>query len=70
MKAIFHPNIPKSKTRATSFIIGEATRKEKVAPRGTPDCINPKNKGIAEQEQNGVIIPKSAATMFPVYLFL
>jgi hypothetical protein len=56
--------------RATSFIIGEATRNEKVVPNGTPACINPKKSGIAEQEQNGVIIPKSDARIFPTYLFL
>ena len=56
--------------RATSLIIGDATKNEKVTPSGTPACTNPKNNGIAEQEQNGVIIPKSEAIILPVYLFL
>ena len=70
IRAIFQPNIPRSKTKATSFIIGEATRKEKVVPSGTPAWIKPKNNGIAEQEQNGVIIPRSEAMTLPVYLLL
>jgi hypothetical protein len=51
---------------ATSLIIGEEIRKEKVTPRGTPDSTNPKNKGMAEQEQNGVTTPSDAAIIFPV----
>jgi hypothetical protein len=35
-----------------------------------PASINPKNKGIALHEQNGVIIPKTAARRLPTYLFL
>ena len=50
--------------------MGEATKKEKVVPSGTPAWIKPKNKGIAEQEQKGVIIPKSEASTLPTYLFL
>ena len=69
IRAIFQPNKPRSKTRATSLIIGEATKKEKVVPSGTPACINPKNNGMAEQEQKGVIIPSNEAKMFPTYLF-
>ena len=67
IKAIFKPNIPKSKTKATSLIIGEATRKEKVVPSGTPASRKPINKGIAEQVQNGVIIPRSDANTLPEY---
>jgi hypothetical protein len=54
---------------ATSLIIGEEIRKENVTPRGTPDSTNPRNKGIAEQEQNGVTIPKADAIIFPVNVF-
>jgi len=50
--------------------MGEATKKEKVTPSGTPAWIKPKNKGIAEQEQKGVMIPKSETKIFPTYLFL
>ena len=70
IRAIFQPKRPINKTRATSLIMGEATKKEKVIPNGTPAWMNPKNKGMAEQEQNGVIIPKRAAKILPVYLFL
>jgi hypothetical protein len=55
---------------ATSLIIGEATRKENVTPKGTPASIKPKNSGIALQVQNGVMIPKMAAKIFPAYLCL
>src|SRR3989339_757783 len=69
MSAILQPNMPKSIIIATSFIIGEDTRKENVAPNGTPALRKPKNNGIALQVQNGVAIPKSAAKIFPKYLF-
>jgi hypothetical protein len=55
---------------ATSFIIGDAMRKEKVTPNGTPDSTNPMKSGTAEQEQKGVIMPIKAATTFPRYSFL
>ena len=32
----------------------------------TPDSTNPRNKGIAEHEQNGVTIPKKPANTLPV----
>jgi hypothetical protein len=46
--------------------MGAAIRKEKVTPRGTPDSTNPRNRGIAEQEQKGVTIPSREANIFPV----
>jgi hypothetical protein len=52
------------------LIIGEAIRKENVVPSGTPAWTNPKNNGIAEQEQKGVIIPNNEAKTLPTYLFL
>ena len=55
---------------ATSLIIGEAIRKEKVTPRGTPASINPRNSGIAEQVQNGVIMPSKEAKILPTNSFL
>lgn len=70
IKAIFQPKLPKSRTKATSFIIGEATKKENVTPSGTPASINPKNKGTALQEQKGVIIPNREAKILPISLFL
>jgi len=51
------------------LIIGEATKNEKVVPSGTPAYTKPKNNGTAEQEQKGVIIPKSEAKMLPIYFF-
>ena len=48
--------------------MGEATKKEKVVPSGTPAWTKPKNNGIAEQEQNGVTIPSKEAMMLLVYL--
>jgi len=47
--------------------MGEAIKKEKVMPRGTPACIKPKNSGMAEHEQNGVIMPSKEAKTLPVY---
>jgi len=46
--------------RSTS---GDEIRKEKVTARGNPALVNPMNKGIEEHEQNGVIVPISAANI-------
>ena len=35
-------------------------RKEKVVPKGSPALVNPMNKGIEEQEQKGVMVPRKA----------
>src|SRR5664279_1182533 len=67
--ATFHPNIPYKRTTATSLIIGEEIRKENVTPSGTPDSTNPRNKGIAEHEQNGVTMPNRLAKTFPTNSF-
>jgi len=61
---------PQSIIRATSLIIGEDTRKENVAPKGTPASIKPRKSGMALQEQKGVTIPKTAASILPVCLCL
>ena len=45
--------------------MGAETRKEKVTPSGTPAVTNPMKSGTAEQEQNGVTVPSSAARTFP-----
>jgi hypothetical protein len=42
--------------------MGEENRKEKVTPRGRPALVKPMNRGMEEQEQNGVTVPRSAAT--------
>lgn len=40
---------------------GDEIKNENVTPMGKPELVNPINKGIEEQEQKGVIVPKSAA---------
>src|SRR3989339_413177 len=66
MSITFQPKSPKSNTTATSFTIGAEIRNEKVTPSGIPASTNPKNRGIAEQEQNGVTTPKREANTLPV----
>ena len=44
---------------------GEENRKEKVTPRGRPALLKPINRGMEEQEQKGVIVPKSAPRVLP-----
>jgi hypothetical protein len=51
---------------AISLFIGAEIRNEKVTPSGILADKNPKNRGIAEHVQNGVIIPNSAAKILPV----
>jgi len=46
--------------------MGEATRNVKVTPSGIPASTNPRKRGIAEHEQNGVTIPNDPARMLPV----
>ena len=55
----------KSIAKATSLTIGAAMRNENVTPSGTPACKNPMKSGTAEHEQNGVTMPRPAATAFP-----
>jgi hypothetical protein len=57
----FNPNIAGNKYREDSFMSGELIKNEKVIPNGIPAPIKPINRGIEEQEQNGVTIPKMAA---------
>jgi hypothetical protein len=49
---------------ATSFTKGEVIKNAKVTPSGIPPFTKPINKGIEEQEQNGVIAPKKDAHFF------
>ena len=63
--AIFQPNSANSSVSAISFTIGAEIRKENVTPSGTPACTKPMNSGTAEQEQNGVTMPSSAAITLP-----
>ena len=43
---------------------GEEMRNENVTPIGKPALVKPINKGIDEHEQNGVMVPSSAPTIF------
>mgnify|MGYP000837605250 CR=1 FL=1 len=43
---------------------GDEIRKENVIPTGNPALVNPIKRGIEEQEQKGVTVPKSAAKIF------
>jgi len=44
---------------------GDVTRNEKVTPKGIPAFRKLIKSGIEEQEQNGVIAPKSDAKKLP-----
>ena len=46
--------------------MGAAMRNENVTPSGTPASTKPMNSGTAEQEQNGVTMPRLAAITLPV----
>jgi hypothetical protein len=56
------PNIAGKSINEASLINGDAIRKVKVTPNGIPAPKNPINNGIEEHEQNGVIIPRIAAS--------
>ena len=43
---------------------GDDIRNENVTPRGSPALVKPMNIGIEEHEQNGVIVPKNAPSIF------
>lgn len=61
---IFHPNVPANIATATSFTRGEVIRNAKVTPNGIPPFTNPMNSGMDEQEQNGVMAPKTDAKKY------
>jgi len=44
---------------------GEDIRNENVTPIGNPALVKPMNRGMDEQEQNGVIVPSKAPNIFP-----
>ena len=50
-------------TKGTASVLGYDIRKENVTPIGSPALVKPINNGMLEQEQNGVIVPKSAPRM-------
>ena len=45
---------------AISLIIGEVMRNDMVMPKGIFAVVNPTNRGMLEQEQNGVTAPNAA----------
>ena len=53
-----------SRTSEPRSTMGEEIKKEKVTPSGRPAEVKPMNKGMDDQEQNGVTVPSRAATMF------
>ena len=64
MTATFHLKKLINSTRLPRSTIGEEMRNEKVTPSGSPALVNPINKGMDEQEQNGVTVPNRAARIF------
>jgi len=54
---IFHPTRLSKSSTATSLISGEVRRNDIVIPTGIPAEMKPRNTGILEQEQKGVIAP-------------
>jgi len=44
--------------------MGDEIRNENVTPSGNPALVNPIKRGMDEQEQKGVTVPRSAPTMF------
>ncbi len=67
---IFHPKNPSIIITIYWLIKGEVIKNEKVTPNGMPTSKKLKKIGIDEQEQNGVIAPKSEAKRFPNALLL
>lgn len=62
--ATFVPKILIKRIKLPRSTIGDEIKKEKVTPNGSPALVNPINKGIDEQEQNGVTVPSKAAIQF------
>lgn len=58
------PKILIKRIKLPRSTIGDEIKKEKVTPNGSPALVNPINKGIDEQEQNGVTVPSKAAIQF------
>ena len=61
---ILIPNAPRNMAIATSLTKGDVIRKANVTPKGMPPFTNPMNKGMEEQEQNGVMAPNRAAKKY------
>jgi hypothetical protein len=61
---IFHQNIPRNIATATSFTRGDVIRNENVTQSGIHHLINPTNRGIDEQVQNGVMAQNKEANRY------
>ena len=61
--AIFIPKILIKSTKDPRSTIGDEIKKENVTPRGSPAPVKPMKSGIEEQEQKGVTVPRSAASI-------
>lgn len=64
--AIFQLNMLASKIIDAKSTRGDEIRNENVTPIGKPALVKPINKGMDEQEQNGVTVPSNAAKIFAV----
>ena len=64
--AIFAPKMLINNTKLPKSTIGDEIKNENVTPKGNPALVKPINKGIDEQEQNGVTVPSNAETIFAV----
>jgi hypothetical protein len=53
-----------SKITEAKSTSGEDIKNENVTPIGRPALVNPMNKGMDEQEQNGVTVPSKAPNIF------
>ena len=62
--AFMCPCMSFSRTSEPRSTIGEEIRKEKVTPSGRPALVKPINRGMEEQEQKGVTVPRSAEIIF------
>ena len=64
--ATFTPKTLINSTSEPKSTIGDEIKKEKVTPSGSPALVNPIKRGIDEQEQNGVTVPRSAAMILAI----
>ena len=70
IRVTFHPNEIQNIAIAISLTSGDVIKNDNEIPKGILACIIPTNKGIEEQEQNGVIAPNKPAKTFPKPDFL
>lgn len=66
MAVILNPNILHKSTIEPKSTRGDEIKNAKTTPSGSPALTNPIKSGMDEQEQKGVIVPKSAAKISDV----